>query len=177
MNINTTYSIVFDLDGTLIDTDMANNLSYKKAVYDILGYQIAEGCKRLTRETIQLMFNIDSYTMQKIIADKECLFPNYLNRTSTLSGYYLLRHLKAPSVILLTNARQRRAKLLLDYYNLHNSFSRIYYREDYSGISKFEYLIQTVGINSTGVILFENEDNMIQEAIRLGIPPKNIFKS
>ncbi len=172
-----TYHFVFDLDGTLIDTDTANNRAYQQALSDIIHQEVDYHGLRLTRETIQLTYNIDGYTMQNIIAEKERLFPEYLDLTFELPGYYLLRHLKAPSIILLTNARRKRAELLLSYYNLHSSFNSVYYREDYAGASKFHYLIRSVGFSPTDVILFENESSMVQEAIRLGVPAKNIFKT
>ena len=171
------YLVVFDLDGTLIDTDRSNNMAYKQAVSDVIHKQISLDGMRITRETIQSLLDIDEQTMFKIVTRKELLFSNYLHLTSPLPGLFLLRYLNGPRIVLLTNARRNRAEMVLRYYHVLTLFDKRHYKEDYSGNSKFEYLIKTYNDNPNKIILFENESNMIQDAIRNGIPKKNIFKT
>jgi len=171
------YLVVFDLDGTLIDTDRSNNMAYKQAVFDVIHKQISLDGMRITRETIQPLLNIDEQTMFKIVTRKELLFSNYLHLTLPLPGLFLLRYLNGPRKVLLTNARRNRAEMVLRYYHVLALFDKRYYKEDYSGNSKFEYLLNSYNDNPNKIILFENDSNMIQDAIRKGFPKKNIFKT
>jgi FMN phosphatase YigB (HAD superfamily) len=66
--------LFFDLDGTLIDSDYANFLSYKKAIQEIINpnndilYDIN---KRFTRQTIKELFpTINQINFEKIIQRK-----------------------------------------------------------------------------------------------------------
>ena len=120
------YLVVFDLDGTLIDTDRSNNMAYKQAVSDITHQQINQDSVRLTRKAIQSLPNMDEQTKLKIVERKEMIYSKYLNLTSPLPGFFLLQHLNVPTIVLLTNARRKRAHMVLMHIRalLHQDFYR-----------------------------------------------------
>lgn len=169
------YILVFDLDGTLVDTDRANSMAYQQAIYDEIGLTIKTN-KRLTRELVQSYLQVDESFMQKIIKQKEKCFADYLNSTLPLPGLFLLRNLQNTNNILLTFSRKGRADIVLDYYGASSFFSNKYYREDYLGRSKFDFLINELHNAPDAIILFENDKDMIKEAERYGIPQINIYK-
>lgn len=171
------YIVVFDLDGTLVDTDKANSMSYQQAVYDEIGLTIETTNKRLTRELVQSYLQVDESFMQKIIKQKEKCFADYLSSTSPLPSLFLLQNLQNTNNILLTLARKKRADSVLDYYKASKYFRNKYYREDFSGKSKFDFLINDLHNTPDTIILFENDKNMIKEAVLYGIPQINIYQS
>ena len=170
------YIVVFDLDGTLVDTDRANSMAYQQAVYNETGLTIQTSNKRLTREVVQSYLKADESFMHKIIKHKEKCFADYLSSTLPLLGLFLLRNLQNTNNILLTFSRKGRADIVLDYYGASSFFSNKYYREDYLGRSKFDFLINELHNAPDTIILFENDRDMIKEAERYGIPQINIYK-
>jgi len=59
-------SLIFDLDGTLIDTDKANFLSYQEAIKNVKNIDlksIYQDSKRFTREKLKLI--IPNLTVQE----------------------------------------------------------------------------------------------------------------
>ncbi len=171
------YIIVFDLDETLVNTDHANSIAYQQAVYEITGMPINAGGCRLTRKNVQDRLNASDSVMHKIIVRKEELFPAYLKYTAPMPALFILKHLKNTCCILLTLARRERARIVLDYYGVSQLFDRLYFWEDYAGTPKFEYLICKKYYAPEKIILFENEQDQIDEAVYNGIPIQNIYKS
>lgn len=167
--------VVFDLDGTLVDTDEANSLAYQKAIRDIIGEHISID-RRITRESLKKMFKIDSGTIGRIISRKESLFVNYLDKTIPLPALSLAQYLTCVNEVLLTSARRGRAMSVLEYHHAKSFFSSMYFKEDYGEMTKFEYLRIRLSMNLSNIILFENDQDMIKEAIEQGIPARNIYQ-
>lgn len=168
--------VVFDLDGTLVDTDKANNLAYQKSIYDIMGKQISLDGRRITRETLKETLGVDSDTIRRIASRKESIFDYYLDKTNPLPALRLAQHLTSANVVLLTLARRQRAMSVLEYYHAKSYFKNMYFKEDYEGMSKFEYLRVRLSNNLSDIILFENEQEMIKDAVEQGIPTRNIYQ-
>lgn len=171
------YIIAFDLDGTLVDTDKANSMAYQQSVYDITKIIVNMDDGRLTRDLVQSQIKVSDDIMQEIISRKEKLFSEYLIHTTPMPALFILQHLKNTHNILLTQARRKRAEMVLDYYGVTSFFDNLYCRDSYSGKSKFDYLVNERRCCPCKIILFENEQKTIAEAIQFGIPQRNIYKS
>lgn len=167
---------VFDLDGTLVDTDEANSLAYQKSIRDITDKQIPLDGRRITRESLKKILNDDDGIIGRIVSRKEAIFMNYLDKTIPLPALKLVQYLTCVNVVLLTSARRERAISVLEYHHAKSFFNNMYFREDYGEMTKFEYLRTQLTMNLSDIILFENEQEMIKEAVIQGIPSRNIYQ-
>lgn len=171
------YLIVFDLDGTLVDTDKANSKAYQQSVYEVTKITINTNDCRLTRDLVQSRIKANNTIMMEIISRKEKLFSEYLKYTTPLPALFILQHLTNTHNILLTQARRKRAEIVLDYYGVTSCFDNLYCKDSYLGKSKFDYLVNEQHYSPSQIILFENEQKTISEAVSFGIPKNNIYKS
>jgi len=175
--------LIFDLDGTIIDTDKANFLSYQEAVKKVKNMELKslyKGNERFTREKLNLIIpNLTIKEYEKIIKIKTDAFDKYLKNTK--SNNAILEIIKQFSqtnkIILATNSHAIKANLLLKYYNLFNIFDKKYYQESYlkSKDNKYQYILNDLNVTPSNVIIFEDNHNEIDKAINLGIPSENII--
>lgn len=176
--------ILFDLDGTLINTDYANYLSYKKAIEQITKSRFHlsfDPSKRFTRDVIRkLIPDLSKDEHKKIIKMKEILYVDYLHKTKlNRTIVNLLYKYSTKKNVLVTNSCQERAVMLLRHHGIIDNFSHCIYRQinaKKSNINKFKYALTTLQIHSDSVFVFENEESEINAAIIAGIPNENIFK-
>lgn len=168
-----------DLDGTLVDTNFANFLAYKKAINTITksGYDLLFDSKtRLNRENIQEFIPMVSpLGLQRIIDEKEKLFIEFLPQTrldhklaKVLSDFS-----KTNRMVLVTNCREERAKLILEYHKVLELFNRMIFRQDSASLdtrgNKFQNAISMMKINPEYIIAFEDEEKEVLNAIQAGI--------
>jgi beta-phosphoglucomutase-like phosphatase (HAD superfamily) len=184
LEINSTSILFFDMDGTLIDTDYANFLSYKKAIQETINsnddflYNIN---KRFTRQTIKELFpTINQTNFEKIIQQKNKIYKNYLFKTklNNLFAEILQKYSKTNITVLITHSHKDRAVMILKYHRIFDKFTHKFYQqnEDNGRVNKFEYALKYLDVPANSVIVFENEDIEINEAIITGIPIENIIK-
>ncbi|MCS3552329.1 MULTISPECIES: HAD hydrolase-like protein [unclassified Sphingobacterium] len=179
--INEDSILFFDMDGTLIDTDMANFLSYKKAIETIKESDCNitfDKNRRLNRNLLQTI--IPSLSLKEyddIVFEKERNYKDFLPETQPIlqTLNILATYSNRNITVLVTNCRKDRANLILDYHNLINKFSNIFYRiESTYKINKYSNAISLLGIEPHSIIVFENEKTEIEDAISAGIDPSNI---
>lgn len=171
---------VFDLDNTLIYTDEANNVSYREAVRCITGIEVQSDYDgRITRENLHsLIPQLSVKQFAEITKEKERIYSIYLNKTHANKLLIKLLSIISKSnlkPILLTNSRRNRAENLLKYHGLYNLFHQRYYIEDYPDCNKYQYLINSLKIECQNVVLFENEQESIRDAIQYNINENNIL--
>lgn len=169
------YLFVFDLDGTLIDTDLANNLSYQFAIQKITGKTVdTSPINRITRtEIIQILPNVLPQDVRKIVAMKEKIYHNFLSRTKLNENLVLLLklfHSLNYNTILLTNSCRHRARQLCKFYKITDLFTHQYYSEDYN-TDKYHFLKDNIKIKQS-IVLFENDAISILKAQQAGLPVK-----
>jgi FMN phosphatase YigB (HAD superfamily) len=177
--------LIFDLDGTLIDTNSANFLAYKEAVLKVKGLDLDLlylDTERFTREKLKKIIpNITNMEFKKIIEIKDKVFYKYLNKTKINILYLELirQYSKTNKIILATNSSKVRAELILKFYNLVEIFDFIFYKENYNNykIGKYEYVLNVLKLDPKSVIIFDNEQSELTNAQFAGIPAKNIMKS
>jgi len=177
--------LIFDLDGTLIDTDSANFLGYKEAVLKIKGLDLDllySDAERFTREKLKKIIpNITKLEYKKVIETKNKVFYKYLNKTKINILYleFIRKYSKTNKIILATNSSKVRAELILKFHNLVEMFDFIFYKEDYDNykIGKYEYILNSLKLDPKSVMIFDNEQSELTNAKLAGIPAKNIMKA
>src|SRR5690606_12663510 len=120
--ITTDTVLFFDLDGTLVDTNLANFLSYKKAIQSVtnchcdLAYNSG---KRFNRSILKTTVpNVTETEYQRIIQEKEEYYNDFLNETklNTVIADILYTHSNTHRTVLVTNCRKDRAMVTLKHF-------------------------------------------------------------
>ncbi len=180
--INNTSILIFDLDGTLINTNYANFLAYKEAIKQVLKLELDllhNSNERFTRNLLKTIIpTLTSVEYEKIIELKNKFYEEYLHKT-TLNQVVvkiLKKYSKTNKTILATNSHKKRAIKILKHHKLIDYFDYKFYKEDKGiEINKFNYVLTFLKISEKFVIIFENEKLEIDNAISLGISTKNII--
>ena len=120
--------IVFDLDGTLVDSDLANFLSYKDAAMRVLSRKLnmdTAQSVRITREILEKIIpNITDKQIINIALEKERIYPEYLSKTSTNPQLIeIIERSMGKDVVLATDSRRCRADMLLNHHGITEKFS------------------------------------------------------
>lgn len=177
-NLSKYPTFVFDLDNTLVETNIANNLSCMEAIKEVLNEDFCFDSKqRFTRDKLLAFFpGVSQTEYNDIIAIKKEKFNSHIAETTLNTN--LVRILKVLShhdceTILLTHCRRERAMSICSYYNIAKYFTALYFFEDEIR-TKYDVLLRN-GYNMESIILFENESDGKEEAIRNGIISENII--
>jgi len=178
LKITTENVLFFDMDGTLIDSNFANYLSYKKAIQTVSKSDIDISYnpnKRFNRDLMKgIVPNLTDSEYEEIIKQKEDYYKENLSHTilNKLVVDILLRYSKINKTVMVTNCREDRALITLNYHNLTDKFSNIFFRQNSNNgkrINKFKHAISILGIAPNLVVAFENEEIEITNAKKAGI--------
>ncbi len=168
----------FDMDGTLVDTNLANFLSYKKAVQSVTksNHDLTYNSnKRFNRSCLKNAIpNLSENEYERIIQEKEEYYNDFLTETklNVEIAEILFKYSKTNKTVLVTNCRKDRAVKTLKYFGLDDIFSNIFYREfsdNEEKVNKFQNAISKLGVPPKLVIAFENEEIEIEDAKNAGI--------
>jgi len=170
--------LFFDMDGTLVDTDYSNFLSYKKAIELVkrTNFHIDYNpTQRLNRSLLKSIIpNLTEKELVMIISEKEKCYNDFLSETQLNNeiAEILDRYRKTNNTVLVTNCREDRALATLNYHRLIDKFNNSFFRQfgkDNRKINKFQNAISCLGISPKLVIAFENEEKEIANAKKAGI--------
>lgn len=184
LRINIDNILFFDMDGTLVDTNSANYLSYKKAIQQVIQSDIDISYnpnERFNREVLKRVIpNLTKAEYEKIIQLKNKLYMEHLPETklNDLVADILKKYSKTNKTILVTNCRKERAFMTLEYHNLIDKFSHKFYQQKTDNgnkLNKYGNALITLKISPISVFVFESEKSEITTAIFAGIPDKNII--
>ena len=172
--------IVFDLDGTLIDSDLANFLSYKAAAMHVLSCQVKMNFDpdiRITREKLaKIIPGICDIQLARIVAQKERMYPQYLSKTTVnMQLVDIIERSKRKELILATNGRRSRADMLLDHHGLTDKFVGKIYWDAEDQRDKYMRLGPGTLKEDRSIVVFENDTNDIKSAIACGIRADQII--
>lgn len=169
----------FDLDGTLINTDLANFLSYKAALLAVMGRNAPSisynPMIRFNRSLLNSLFpSLAKSDYDRIITEKEKFYIDYLSETTIIKDNVkiLLKYSSTHKTVLVSNCRKGRALATLSYHGLADKFTDLFYRDVIlymKEINKYQNAINTLGISPKDIITFENEESEIADAMDAGI--------
>lgn len=176
--------ILFDLDGTLIDTDKANFLAYKSAILKINNIEIEDINKgRINRTLLKdILIDTSDELISEIVLIKEKIYSEYLSHTKLIIENYklLLKHFNTNKIYLVTNCRKNRALQLLEYHNIIGYFTDFIFRDEYTEnnyINKYEIAIRQLDLDKKDILIYENEIVEIEKALEIGIEQNQIIKT
>ena len=176
--ITTDSILFFDMDETLVYTNYANFLSYKKAIELVqksnfnIDYNPAQRFNRsLLKNAVP---NLTETELEMIICEKEKCYNEFLSATQLNNEIVeiLDKYCITNKTVLVTNCRKERALATLNYHGLTDKFSSLFFRQfgkENKKINKFQKAISCLDISPKLVIAFENEETEIDDAHIAGI--------
>jgi beta-phosphoglucomutase-like phosphatase (HAD superfamily) len=178
MKVEKQHILFFDLDGTVIDTNYANFLSYKKAI-DFITKSMAsveyKHDKRFNRTALTNNFPyLSENELAQIINAKEKYYADFLHETklNEENAKILCKYFTTNKIVLVTNCRKDRALATLNYHGVMDKFSGLFFRqldEHNTKVNKFQNAILSLDISPKLIIAFENEVEEIADAKKAGI--------
>jgi phosphoglycolate phosphatase-like HAD superfamily hydrolase len=177
------YSIFCDMDGTLVDTDYANYLSYRRAVVEVTcgTHDIEFTNERLNRESLQARLPLLTATQQEaIISLKSKYFTECLSHTrvNIALEHLIMKHCGRNGIFLVTYCREKRAAEVLEYHKLIACFTRLICWEalpEGATSNKYESAIFLTGVSPETVFVFENDSTCVEQAALAGVPRSNLY--
>ena len=177
-SIKNHFVFVFDLDNTLVMTNRANNNAYKEAIRTIVGRSVSIGQDRFTRSNLSKELpGLTKLQFDAIVKLKEDLYVKYLQDTTLNKQLHKILKLAKEigcETVLLTESHKIRARQVCDHHFLTPFFSRQYYKEDLGNGNKYQFL-KSILSPSESVILFENEKEEIERAVRYGLTENQLI--
>jgi len=177
-------AILCDLDGTLVNTDYANYLAYRLAVFEVTRgeMKLSFDEKRITREGLKERFpTLTDGQMKEIVSLKTNYFTQFrsVTRLNTALASLIAEHSLKNDIVLLTCCRERRATEILEYYELLEHFKKlicweILHRSNSS--NKYETAIRITEMPRESIIVFDNDPSGVKAAVNARIPGPNIYK-
>jgi beta-phosphoglucomutase len=183
LRINSKNVLFFDMDDTLVNTNFANYLSYKKAIQQIMQSDIDMSYNhntRFNREILKKVIpDLTKTEYERIVQLKNELYIEYLPKTKLNDSVVniLVTYSKINKTVLVTNCQEDRAFATLKHHGITDKFDHIFYKQvnDENKINKYEIALLNLKISPVIVLVFENEKPEIDAAISAGIPVQNIL--
>lgn len=174
--------LFFDMDGTLVDTNLVNFLSYKKAITSVtrseFNLKYNSGMRFNRIELHKIMPHLTDIDLKSIIKEKERCYHEFLPKAKINDKVVALlyKYSKTNRTVLVTQSRKERALATLNHFELLNQFDDLFYgeiAENGTKLNKYQNAISKLGVPADLVIAFENEEAEITEAKLAGVQTIN----
>jgi beta-phosphoglucomutase len=181
--VNEETVLLFDLDGTLIDTDLSNFLAYNKALNLIVNREIEfDPNVRFNRTLLKTIFpDLTEVDFYSIVSKKDEIYSDYLFGGKLITPIIdvLKKYYKSNRVVLVSNCRRGRGELILENHGLKDFFNETFFRQDGNDekmVNKYKRAIDELNISPEVIVIFENDNSEIENALEAGIHRVNIYK-
>ena len=173
---------LFDMDGTLVDTNHANFLAYKKAIEHVTNSDsglVFNPEQRFNRTHLKMSVpNLTEQEYNTIIIHKESYYELFLPNTHLIgtTADILFKYCETHRTVLVTNCRKDRALITLNHFGLTDKFDHFFFREfakNEEKINKYQSAIFKLGVEPDLIIAFEDEETEIRDARKAGISAIN----
>lgn len=169
---------VFDLDGTLVETDSANSAAYRTALRIYGKGGLADMCGRITSHVVRATFGeVSASDMDEIVRAKADAYARELWRTRLGPAAFALRRVLRNrtafgKVVLLTDSNERRAHETLRFHGLDTCFDEFVCN---GGVGdKYANYFKNFDTDPKDSVVWENEWGMACSAIVAGVCPENV---
>ena len=178
------FTVFCDMDGTLVDTDYANYLSYRRAIVETTcgTYDVDFTADRLSRETLKRRFpSLNHPQLEAISSLKDKYFSEFISETklNAALAQFIINNCNKNTIILVTCCRKKRASQVLEFHKLTKFFAQLVCWEclpQKEVLNKYKNAIKLIKANKKTLFIFENDSSCIKEAIQAGVPKSNIYK-
>ena len=178
------FSVFCDMDGTLVDTDYANYLSYRRAVIEATcgTHDVDFTDDRLNRESLKKRFpSLTTSQLEIIAALKAEYFMDFVSETrlNTALAHLITKYRGKNTIVLVTRCREKRTVEVLKHHKLLECFSRLICWEDLpqcGSSNKYEIAIKLMEASQEALLVFENDNGCIEEAVMAGVPRSHIYR-
>ena len=165
---------IFDLDGSLVETDEANSAAYECALARFGVHGVGALYGRITADTIRAVGMADA-DVNAVVKAKIEAYCHELWRTRLGAAAEALQCRSVfDKVALLTNSIERRAIETLRYYGLERFFDEIVCNGGDG--DKYANYFRSFDSDPAACVVWENEEGQIMSAIAAGVKQENIRK-
>ena len=171
---------VFDLDGTLVETDAANSTAYRAALRGCGCGTVSGLYGRITAGTIRAaIVGISDVEINEIVrakVDAHCreLWRTRLGPATDALKCVLVNRKTFEKVVLVTDSVERRAIETLQYHGMLGCFDEIVC--NWGAGDKYANYFKSFDTDPAACVVWENEEGMVQSAIAAGVKVENIRK-
>ncbi len=170
---------IFDLDGTLIDTDAANAAAYDVALRRFGFAGIAGMSARVSSNIVRKAAKLCDDEMDAVITAKVAEYRCQLGHTrlgpaADALRFVLYNRNTFSKIVLLTDSVERRAYETLRYWSLDGCFDEIVCNGGRG--DKYANYFSSFDSDPAASVVWENENSQIHAAIAAGVRNENIRK-
>lgn len=166
---------IFDLDGTLVDTDAANAAAYDVALQRFGFAGIAGMYGRVSSNIVRKAAKLRDDEMDAVIRAKVDVYRRELGLTRLAPAADALRFVLDNrnvfnKVVLLTDSTERRAYETLQHWSLDGCFDEIVCNGGCG--DKYANYFKAFDSDPAACVVWENENSQIHAAIAAGVKKK-----
>jgi hypothetical protein len=172
---NNLYRYIYDLDNTLIYTDLLNNEAYNYALNQF-GLSPILDCERVTREIVFLRYpNLDNNQKDEIIKIKQKYFISNLHLTKiNANAIKILQSQKTENCYLWTHAEIIRVKAILKHHLLTDAFKEVIYSDKNDVINDINKICHICNCTENALTFYEDNNDILNVLKQLNIKTVSI---